>query len=173
MNTTEQLLPTSILIQSQSRTFRKEFRNGNVLVAKVRYDDDCKNGHNTFAITGELYDQGRANGEPSTLNSKGVKRWMGSCGCLHDEIAAAFPELAPLIKWHLVSSDSPMHYVANTIYHASNRKFNYARSSAIWPEATDEQLCASPEELKAALLERLPALMAEFKAAVESLGFTY
>jgi hypothetical protein len=53
------------------------------------------------------------------------------------------------------------------------RDFAAARSCAVWPEATDEQLSVEPEELRAMLMARLPALMAEFKAAMESLGFTY
>jgi len=48
-----------------------------------------------------------------------------------------------------------------------------ARSCAVWSDATDADLTASPHELRAALLARLPALMVEFKTAVESLGFTY
>ena len=42
---------------------------------------------------------------------------------------------------------------------ARNATFAAARSCAIWPDATDEQLCAEPDVLKAALLARLPALM--------------
>jgi len=48
-----------------------------------------------------------------------------------------------------------------------------ARRCAIWPEATDEELTQEPDALKAQLIKRLPALMKEFKTAVESLGFTY
>jgi hypothetical protein len=53
------------------------------------------------------------------------------------------------------------------------RDLNAARHCAVWPEATDEQLCSEPEELKQMLIERLPALIEEFKAAVESLGFIF
>ena len=44
----------------------------------------------------------------------------------------------------------------------------HARSSAVWPEATLEQL-----QNKDLLVARLPAMLAEFKSAVESFGFTY
>lgn len=83
-----------------------------IMVAEVRFDDDCKNGHNSFSITGHgWYDR--------------VKRddWDFG-GCCHDMIAAMFPELAHLIQWHLFNSDGPMYYVANTLYHASNRDHN-------------------------------------------------
>lgn len=190
------------------------------IIAEVRYDDQCGNGHNTFSITGEIRIPGH--------------RDVETCGCIHEDIAKAFPELAPLIKWHLVSSDGPMHYVANTMYHAGNRdchgllkdefrpffdkegkevwrlnipseymhfgKLGYvhgdkpadvvlkyerfgttgegkerdlkaARSCAVWPDATDEEL-TSPD-LKERLIARLPALLEEFRKAIESLGFVY
>ena len=40
-----------------------------------------------------------------------------SCGCMHDTIVKHFPELAPLVKWHLADqSGIPMHYKANALY---------------------------------------------------------
>lgn len=76
--------------------------------AEVRFDDNCKNGHNSFAVTGHgWYDAFKS------------RDWDFG-GCCHDMIEKIFPELKHLIKWHLMSSDSPMHYVANTVYHASN-----------------------------------------------------
>ena len=140
------------------KTFKKELSDGSVLVANVRFDDECKNGHNTFAITADLYEEAR----------RGKKRYLTSCGCQHDLVAIHFPELAPLIKWHLTSTDGPLHYVANTVYHAEQGKLDYARKSAIAPDATLAEL--SDESW---LLARLPALMVEFRAAVESLGFVY
>ncbi len=193
--------------------------------ATVRYDDSCGNGHNSFSLTGEI--------EQSYGN-----RWR-SCvsGMIHGEIAKHFPALAPLLKWHLCGSDGPMHYIANTLFHASDRDHNglkkgevkqqydpegrplwepeipadfttlssikasaknpgpvvvsisykpygrggqgkerdlaAARACAIWPEATDGELCAHESLLKEKLLDRLPVLMREFKAAVESLGLVY
>lgn len=81
-----------------------------IIRAKVRFDDECKNGHNTFAITADILD----------MRYRGERAFLGG-GCCHDEIAKAFPELAPLIRWHLTSSDGPMHYIANTVFHAGNR----------------------------------------------------
>lgn len=217
------------LTRSQFKTYGPKpcsgYEKGAKITAKVRYDDECGNGHNTFAITATIYD----------ARGKDI-----AGGCCHEEIAKAFPELAPFIKWHLVSSDGPTHYLANTVYHASERdhrgllkgefrqhtsrgphqnggvagvpcwelqlpersarevyahtkpepvvcewvahgitgegkarELDYARSSAVWPEATDEQLMADPETLKAQLTARLPALMADFRRDVESLGFVY
>lgn len=250
--------------------------------AEVRFDDNCKNGHNSFAVTGHgWYDNWKS------------RDWDFG-GCCHDMIEVVFPELKHLIKWHFMSSDSPMHYVANTVYHASNlhngkaagepnqwenrlkfgafpitfkmdttfltwlvaalkfrkearptnphmpnlevvavphpnkpgehpydphysfdnytdvwsrapfrtkrdadefaeamlhfeehvqvvsivtgyspgkeRDFDAARSCAIWPEATDEQLSLPKEELTALLEARLPQMVADFKAAIASTG---
>lgn len=84
--------------------------------ADVRFDDECRNGHNTFAVTGTIRD-------PRYRGSRGEL----AGGCVHEEIAKAFPELAPLIRWHLTSSDGPMHYIANTIYLAGDRDYNRLR----------------------------------------------
>jgi len=101
----------SRLTKNQKKSLVKLYtENGKKCKLKVelRYDDECGNGHNTFAITADIYESN--------------KRVAG--GCLHDEIAKHMPELATYIKYHLMSSDGPMHYLANTIYHASNRDYN-------------------------------------------------
>lgn len=156
----------SKLTKQQYKTFgprpAKGYGKGSAIWALVRYDDECGNGHNTFSITGHVTEPRR-------------KDWV-ACGCIHEEIAEAFPELAPYIKWHLCSSDGPMHYIANTVYLASERvgegkerDLDAARSSAIWPDATDDDLILPG--LQERLAARLPALLEEFRRDVESLGF--
>lgn len=196
----------------------KGYGAGAFIQVEIRFDDECRNGHNTFAMTAEVRIPRR--------------RDIEAGGCLHDEIAKVFPGLAHLIRWHLVSTDGPIHYVANTVYRASGhgptrawvyfngpsasdplglgndgvkerllgyldadkaraadgqpgyrvkwdeetikvQELDYARSSAVWPEATDEQLCAPKEELTAALNARLPALMQAFRADIEATGFVW
>ncbi|MGE0521264.1 MAG: hypothetical protein AB7P78_19960 [Candidatus Binatia bacterium] len=192
------------------------------LVVEFRFDDNLRNGHNTFAATADLYDK-RQRREGSLV----------SCGCLHDEIAQHFPELAPLLRWHLCSTDGPMHYEANVVYLAGDRdcwglragesrqirngktglpcwilkgartqyhdgetppaetpaapvwepllrigegkarELDAARRVAAWPDATDAELCAEPEQLRAALRARLPALIAEFRRDMEAAGFAW
>lgn len=259
---------------SEPRKVRGYGTNG-VMHVHIRFDDDCSNGHQTFSMTVVVY-----------TNESRRRNDIAAGGCMHDEIESVFPELAPLIRWHLVSTDSPMHYVANTIYHASDRdsrgyrkgeacdweerivfqgspvshaikpafakfikermngagefrvvaiahahkpgeykfapKYTFvgfaekwhecpfdeeyvaqewaqalntaapsfvriptrysegkernldaARRCGVWPDATDEQLCAEPEELKAALLARLPALVAAFRADMNACGFLW
>lgn len=224
------MLPASVLIKDQKLIATKVWVENDErweLNVTIRYDDQCGNGHNTFAITGET----RVNG-----------KW-DSCGCLHELIEKKFPHYRHLIKWHLVSSDGPMHYIANTTYQTSSRdhwgllkgerrqltdrktgklswelkmldkqgnivsfeenhnakyidsdekpecpftlayvpweivgegkeqNFKAARSCAVWPEATDEELSAPDLETK--LKARLPDLMEKFKRDIEALGFTY
>lgn len=155
-------------IAKQTKEFRKELDDGTVLVAHVRHDDCCGNGHNSFAITCDTYDRDGHHGEPSLVNSHGKRVWLSACGCQHDLVAKHFPELAPFIKWHLTATDGPLHYIANTLYWAQSGNVEYARKSAVWPDATLAQLSD-----EAALRERLPGLLAEFRKDVESLGFTY
>lgn len=227
MNTTQEeiSLPPSVLTKSQTTQFFANWQDGGHryrMTATVRHDDQCGNGHNTFAITAEITEDNRE----------------FIAGCCHEEIAKRIPELAPLIKWHLTSTDGPMHMIANTVYHASDRdcwglrkgelqqhtsrgphqnggvagvpqweleapehkqiyaaekpapvtldwkpsgmtgkgkerNLDAARHCAVWPEATDAELLQEPEALKAALIARMPQLMLDFKAAVESLGFVY
>ncbi len=261
------------LANQQFVSERRRLDKGTRIKVYLRFDDHCKNGHSSFAITAILYD------------NKGND--VGG-GCCHDDIVKAFPEFAHLIKWHLVSTDGPMHYIANTVYHAGNRdcdgllegeesknprlmnhyvrfgespiehkvskrlkafiedtlandgelildkvdhrsdgydyrpKFQFAgmgckwhecpfdtaeecrqwidaitscklhwtsrtdkfgkgkardlaaaRSCAVWPDATDDQLCAPRQVLESLLRDRLPALLEEFKATIESIGFIY
>ena len=154
-------LPKSILTKYQQKQFEKEivyWDTPYIIKARVRFDDRCDNGYNSFSITGNLEPSNRKNGPA-----------MG--GCIHAKIEKHFPDLTPYIKYHLVSTNGPMYYVENTLFHVEEGNLDYARSSAVWPEATDEELL-SPI-LKELLLARLPKLMTEFKAAVESLGFIY
>lgn len=215
-------------ISTQVFTTSRYTADGGSIVVDVRFDDNPVNHHEAFAITGHYWtadDRNRRTREPS------------GCGCIHEEIAAAFPELAHLIKWHLTSVDGPMHYIANTLYHAGDRdhwglrkgeqkpllrggkpgafcyewraddgrkpyelgispsaddapvtlrpcrqmitgkgkerELDLARSAAVWPEATDAELCQEPEVLRAALVARLPGLLVAFRADMEAAGFLW
>jgi hypothetical protein len=269
---------------SEWRVAKPGYGKGAIIQAEVRFDDNCKNGHNTFAVTGTVTTGDR--------NSRGLDILAG--GCLHDEVAKAFPELAHLIRWHLCDADSgPMHGVANAVYMAGDldhwgkrageptrfetvvtfgdvpmpfklskgletflaeiadydpegkqaaliplavayqckpgetyrfepkwqfagqpplewhacpfdteeqaerfaksvlnfkttieqlpvafsegkpRELDAARRAAVWPEATDEQLCAPRDELKAALEARIPALVEAMRADITAAGFAW
>lgn len=267
-------MTNSTLTKNQKKTFTKFYTEDGTrykIKAEVRHDDECGNGHNTFAMTAEIYEMKK--------NNRQV--WIAG-GCQHEEIKKHFPELAKYIKWHLCGTDEPMHYIANTLYLAGNRdcwgkapgepkgyekaikfegfpvkfklkkkfieslngyrlqdlniikiyhakepntygaKYTFscyfcewhecpfdtideaeeflqavktikfevvetptgysegkqreldaARASAIWEDATDEELSLPAEQLKQKLIDRLPALMADFKKDVEELGFIF
>lgn len=214
--TLEQIERSDNLYVKQVWKARRD-RGNDAVIVTVRFDDQCRNGHMDFSITGTHYEKGQ----------------HSSSGCIHEIVAEWFPELAPFIKFHLVGTNQPMHYVANTVYHArehgptyawvyykgakasdplgigydsvkerllgyekahvarkaegvegyrvqwdektaKTRNLEHARSSAVWPDATDEQLSVSEAELIAALTARLPALMAEFRTAmVDTFGFEW
>lgn len=178
----------SILTKLQYKTYGPRFYTEDgqryKITATVRHDDRCGNGHNTFSITGE------------TWRKADNGHWYeGSGGCIHEQIAQHFPELAPFIRWHLVSTDGPLHYVANTLYWlgfsgwndgkpSSPPSLEHARNTAVWHDMPDRFLRPDPDarsaedtplaqHVRQALVDRHAALMSEFRAAVESLGFTY
>lgn len=106
-------LPESKLAHHQAISdVRRCPETGDLVRVVLRYDDRCGNGHNTFSITADVWEGGRA-----------VRSEPDRCGCCHEDVARVFPEYAHLIKWHLTSSDEPMHYVANTLYHARDREY--------------------------------------------------
>lgn len=76
------------------------------VAAIISLDDKCGNGHEDFSLTGELIDR----------KAKGRDRVV-SCGCIHDEILAAMPELAPFAALHLSDwKGAPSHAAANAFY---------------------------------------------------------
>jgi len=140
-------------IEKQEKFFTKSYANGKGFIkVKIRHDDSYGNGYNSFAITANILED----------------RCEVAGGCCHEEVIQHFPELEPFIKWHCCSTEGPMHYVANTVYWAKEGNLHYARKSAIWPDATLDDL-QNIELLQA----RLPALLAEFRTAVESLGLEF
>lgn len=152
-------MKTTLNTTDQKKIFTKRIEycgeKNCLFTVTLKYGDSCKNGHNTFSITGEI--------------TKG-STWF-ACGCLHDEIKKHFPELAYLIKWHLCSTDGPMHYIANTVYHVKNNNLSYARSSTIWDEVTEEELRS--ENIIEKLNARLPKLLEDFNGVITNLGFIY
>lgn len=110
-------LPKSKLTRSQFKPYAQKeidyYGTKADLIVKIRYDDDCGNGHNSFAITADIYKH----------NKRSDSAYLAG-GCCHDEIIEHFPELKRAIDFHLTSSDGPMHYVANAMYHAKEVKPN-------------------------------------------------
>ncbi len=105
-------------------------QEGRRVRAEIRFDDQCGNKHNTFSVTGTIYTLEEYSPSGRRLSAPAWQETGG--GCVHDDIAAAFPELAHLIRWHLVSTDGPMHYVANAVYHAGDRDHHGKRKGEPW-----------------------------------------
>lgn len=153
----------------QTRTYIGKKVNGDTVVAHVHYGDEHGDGRNSLSITGEVWVKRARVG-----NS--LEHGLVSCGIIHDDIASALPELVPYLPYHMCSTIGPMHYFSNTLYHVSDgegktRELGHARVTAIWPDATDEEL-TSPD-LAQKLEQRLPQVIRGFHNVITSLGFTY
>jgi hypothetical protein len=114
----------SVLVKDQAKTYRGEWIDGDgehVVIASVRHDDRCGNGHNTFSITGTVYGRHGHPRDGTEKHSNGRAVYCESSGCVHEVIAAHIPELSRFIKWHLCSTVEPMHYIENAVYMAGDR----------------------------------------------------
>ena len=174
---------TSTLTKSQTRELgpREYTKDGQKyrITATVRMDDCCGNGHNSFAITADI-----------DRKSKGNGHWYQSGGgCCHDVVRRALPELAHLIRWHMCSTDGPLHYLENAHFWAGHRghcdgKPNsppnaaHLRSTIVFGAVPEWDVRKRPEdmddeELDSWLRHRLDTLVSAFKADVEAFGFKW
>lgn len=180
-------------IKSQKREYRKDVTiDGQpaVIVATVRHDDDCGNGHNSFAVTADVYEPHYQRGEPSLKHASGKTVWLNACGCQHELVAEHFPELAHLIRWHLCSTDGPMHYVENALYWAGFKGWTdgnpnsppngkHLASTVVFGAVPqfdgDVEILNTDDEMKLRgwMAARLPDLLEAFRADVEAIGFVF
>lgn len=80
------------------------------IYVSIRLNDECKNGHQDFSITGDIY-KGEGKADKNHLTG----------GCIHDAISKYFPEFRPFIKLHLSDYEGiPMYAVENGFYHLQN-----------------------------------------------------
>lgn len=68
---------------SLTHTIYTKSKDGDNLIIKIRLNDECKNGHQDFAITGDIYQKDKPK----------IDKYHLSGGCIHDEILAARPDL--------------------------------------------------------------------------------
>lgn len=171
-------------------------RGGEQMTVELCYDDQCRNGHNTFSITAFV----RSTDKRCTRDDGFLRG-----GQLHAEIKRqCATTLAPLIKWHGCTNAGPLHYVANTLYwlgycdpqwcrdsaaiapaarpHDTRPpNIEHARKCAVWPDLPESLICppdvrmlvvtrkAAELPVRALLAERLPSLVAEFHAATNAI----
>lgn len=166
----------------------RRMSSGDVITAEVRHDDSCKNGHNSFGITATIYGRELIRGERS-IQFEGKPFWPYAGGCCHDEVVEAFPELAPLIQWHLCSTDGPMHYIENAKYWAGLSGYcdgkpnsppneRHLKSTIVYgalpdDSGVDPMALAKEGRLVEWLNARTEKLLAAFRAAVEGAGMTF
>ncbi len=102
------------------------------IIVKIRLNDECKNGHQDFAITADIYEK-RGNGQ----------YYHNSCGCLHDEIVKYFPQFKIFVDLHLSDyKGAPMYAVENGFYWI--KEYKSGKKTADTPKEylriTDEEL---------------------------------
>lgn len=106
VNTPQTTEKTNSLVFKTSKTVGNE-----TIYVTIRLSDECKNGHQDFAITGDIYKAGAPKTDRNYIAG----------GCLHEEIEKHFPEFKRFIKLHLCDySGAPMHAGANGFYFLQN-----------------------------------------------------
>ena len=89
-------------IRKQSKAFDA------VIKIKIKLNDECKNGHQDFSITANIF----KHGEPKT-----ERNCIGG-GCCHDDILKIAPEFKQFVNLHLCDKDGiPMYASANGYFH--------------------------------------------------------
>jgi hypothetical protein len=73
------------------------------------------------------------------------------------------PPVIPTLTWKR----------AERVGEGKARNLDAARASAVWPDATDEELSVEPEDLRNKLQARYAHLMADFRQAMDSIGFLW
>lgn len=124
---------------------------------EIHLDDECKNGHQDFAITATIWEIGKSR----------TDRNMISVGCCHDEILKLRPELKIFVELHLCDfNGAPMYPKANGFYHLTvgfnntkpqdeSFKVKYCEYYRISPKQFDVLLTSEDEEIFCYHLENL------------------
>lgn len=157
--------------QKKEKLFTEDGKDYKIIV-KYSMSYIQGNSHPHFSITGNIDKRNK------------VGEWIKySCGCIHDEIALHFPELKPLIRFHLWDDNGlSTHYVANAIYW-----WEYWQGLSKWkPEKTkeeyfeifcdhialfpDEVVPVTREEIKPWLESRIPRIQELFNKTMNEFG---
>ena len=106
MTTTQQIEASNDLRFSTSKTIGREH-----ITVKIRLNDECKNGHQDFAITADIYEAGKPK----------IDKYFIAGGYCHDEILKAFPQFKIFVNLHLCDYEGvPTYAVENGFYHLRN-----------------------------------------------------
>lgn len=83
-------------------------RGNQAITINISLADDCRNGHNDFSITADIYTAGKPQ----------IDEYLQMAGCCHDEILKARPSLALFVNLHLSDvTGAPMFAIENGYYH--------------------------------------------------------
>lgn len=157
--------------QKKEKLFTEDVRTYRI-IAQYGMSYIQGNLHPYFSITGSIDEQAK-NG-----------RWTDyMSGCIYDDIAKHFPELKPLIQFHLWDDNGlPMHYIANAIYW-----WEYWQGLSKWKAEktkeeyfdifsfhialfSDEVVPTDREEIKSWLEERIPRIQELFNKTMDEFG---
>ncbi len=84
---------------------------GNTLIIKIHLNDECKNGHQDFSITGNVYEKGKPLADKYNI----------CCGAIGDEIVKVCPGLEIFNDLHLCDyNGAPMYAIENGFYHLND-----------------------------------------------------
>lgn len=128
------------------------------VVIDIRLNDECKNGHQDFAITGTTYER----------NAPGTAWFEMGGGCVHNEILRVAPDLEMFVKLHL--SDylgCPMHAVANGFYFLTYGFNNTPVDDPKFPVEFCEYYRITPDQFKT--LKKSETKL-QYSIALQSLG---
>lgn len=104
MNTTTQLPASNDL----RYTIETKDKDGNTMLIKISLNDECKNGHQDFSITADIWQKEKPK----------IDRYWIMGGCCHDEILATNPHLKIFVDLHLCDYKGiPMYAIENGLYH--------------------------------------------------------
>lgn len=138
---------------------------------KIRLDDECRNGHETFSLTADIW------------RELGNNRWA-ECGggCCHEHIIALRPDLKPFADLHLADQDGvPMHAFGNAFYWFAGfngglgKEYHGGNGSPGKSPEDCRRIFAghirATEAEVAAIVSALPRTEQELQAVLEDMGF--
>lgn len=125
-------------VNSLKHTISIDNNKGNYQI-DIRLSDDCKNGHNDFAITATFWQVGKERKD----------RFCIAAGCCHDKILKFHPELKIFVDLHLSDvNGAPMYAIGNGFYHLKNGFNNTKQGSKKFSEEFKEYYRLTPEQFR-------------------------
>lgn len=148
-------------------------------LAEVKATKNVGKDRHVMSLTLEYLQGNKAPYFSATVDTfNGTK--LVACGCQHNIIRAYFPDYEKYLKWHLVSTIEPMHYLANGLYWLKEGNIPNFKHTVVWGEVETDQDFTSDwlenyalfskyanksthNPIQEYLVKRLPALMDKFE----------